>query len=113
MDSLDRGSVAADAASQAEAAVPYQQVVVCAAVRYPDGRMLVGPRHFDATMHTQFHAFGIKTQEDRSVQGFIDQHGAFLTREEAWKIAEANGQIKKRVGGDTINGGRLFSENLY
>lgn len=43
-------------------------------------------------------------------QGFIDQHGNFYSREEAWKIAQANGQIIRRVGGDE---GRLFSENLY
>ena len=31
----------------------------------------------------------------------------------AWKIAEPAGQIRRRIGGDTINGGTLFSENLY
>jgi len=33
-----------------------------------------------------------------------------MTREEAWQVAEAAGQIKYRVGGD---GKELFSENLY
>lgn len=43
-------------------------------------------------------------------QGFIDQRGAFLTREEAHKVATGAGQIIRRCGGDD---GRLFSENLY
>jgi hypothetical protein len=43
-------------------------------------------------------------------QGFIDQFGVFMTREEAYEVAKAAGQIKYRCGGDE---GRLFSENLY
>jgi hypothetical protein len=43
-------------------------------------------------------------------QGFIDQLGVFLTRQEAFAIASERGQIKRRVGGDE---GKLFSENLY
>jgi hypothetical protein len=43
-------------------------------------------------------------------QGFIDQFGKFLTREEAWVIASENGQIRRQVGGDQS---RLYSENLY
>jgi hypothetical protein len=46
-------------------------------------------------------------------QGFIDQFGKYYTRTEAWKIAEAMGQIRYRCGGDTANGGTLYSENLY
>jgi hypothetical protein len=59
-------------------------------------------------MHAQLRAAG----GERSVaeQGFVDQHGVFLTREEAMEIARAAGQIVRRCGGDSI---RLFSENLY
>lgn len=48
-------------------------------------------------------------------QGFIDQFNNFYTRKEAWIIAETNGQIIRRVGGDmSLDGeGKLFSENLY
>lgn len=84
--------------------------IVCAAVRYLDGKMLVAPRHFDSIMHAQYAAFGITNTEDHSVQGFVDQHCNFYTRQEAYVIAEANGQIRRRVGGDE---GKLFSENLY
>jgi hypothetical protein len=44
------------------------------------------------------------------VQGFIDQFGDFMTREEARKVALDAGQVRRRVGGDSE---RLFSENLY
>lgn len=82
--------------------------IVCAALFSKDGYgiVAVGPRHFDATMHRQLPDGGGRNTE----QGFIDQHGTFFTREQAWIIAESNGQIIKRVGGDE---GRLFSENLY
>lgn len=43
-------------------------------------------------------------------QGFIDQYGNFYTREEAYFVAEENGQIIKKCGGDRVS---LFSENLY
>lgn len=89
-------------------------VVVCSACRY-DKHMLIGARHWDANMRAQaefvpkeVHPFKIDWE-----QGFIDQHCNFLTRTEAWKIAEANGQIIRRVGGDEADGGTLFSENLY
>lgn len=43
-------------------------------------------------------------------QGFLTSEGRFVARDEAWKIAEAAGQIVARCGGD---GDWLFSENLW
>lgn len=43
-------------------------------------------------------------------QGFVDQFGAFLTREEAWAIASAAAQIIHPLPGRE---GTLYSENLY
>lgn len=43
-------------------------------------------------------------------QGFIDNRGAFHTREEAHVIAIKNGQRRYRCGGDET---RLYSEGLY
>lgn len=83
--------------------------VVCAANLYGNGVMLVGPRHFDATMRDQFRRFGLKHGAPH-VQGFIDQWGEFMTREEAHKVATEQGQIRHRCGGDDRE---LFSENLY
>ena len=86
--------------------------VVCAALRRDNGEIVCGPRHFDPTMRA---AIGRICVEDQQAwrfaeQGFVDQRGNFLTREEAWPIALANGQIRRRCGGDD---GKLFSENLY
>ena len=43
-------------------------------------------------------------------QGFVDNYGDFLTREQAWYLAEANDQIRNRHCGQE---GMLYSENLY
>lgn len=94
--------------------------IVCAAMRFPDGTIVVGPRHWDQTMRATADRLGLieKRRSGLEVvgseeQGFIDQHGKFFTRQEAWKIAEANRQIYRRCGGDDAHGGTLYSENLY
>lgn len=89
-----------------------QRRVVCAAVKYTDGTMLVGPRHFDAVMNAQYHRFfngGEAPTENRGVQGFLDQFGAFMDRFEALTIAQEAGQIRHK----THPADRLFSEDLY
>jgi hypothetical protein len=43
-------------------------------------------------------------------QGFIDNRGTFLTREQALARTLAHGQQRYRCGGDETE---LFSENLY
>lgn len=77
--------------------------------------ILIGIRHWDNFMHEQFNALvgSYRIHTLPIEQGFIDQYGKFHTRTEAWKIADENGQIINRCGGDTANGGTLFSENLY
>lgn len=85
-----------------------EQWIVCAAIRNSFGQIICGPRHFDQRMRDQI---GISRNDWKSSeQGFVDQFGAFLTREEAHAIAAKNGQIRRRCGGDK---NRLFSENLY
>ena len=84
--------------------------IVCAALRSRiTGTVVPGPRHFDATMCALIQ----KLPPDNwliAEHGFLDTHGQFLTRQEAWAVAEANGQIVHRCGGDAKE---LFSENLY
>lgn len=94
--------------------------IICAANRIALSNattiLLVGPRHWDKTMHNSFDNMNpYDYQIEFEVQGFIDQFGNFYDRYDAWIIAETNGQIIRRVGGDTtLDGkGRLFSENLY
>lgn len=101
--------------------------IVCAANRRKNGEIVLGVRHFCMHMRNAIHqhiladdalqgyegAETSTTDWSQSEQGFICNKGDFHTREEAWKIAEKTNQIVRRVGGDTMNGGRLFSENLY
>lgn len=90
------------------------QRVVCAANRLPCGIILLGIRHWDQFMHHQANVLQAQTRIDeqeiiRAEQGFVDQWGNFLTREEARVIAEKNGQIYREVGPKD----ELYSENLY
>lgn len=86
------------------------QRVVCAANRCRDtGKIAIGVRHFCPIMREIMDAMpGPKWPT--SEQGFIDQLGNFLTREEALEIAKRENQIVRRCGGDKH---KLFSENLY
>lgn len=92
-----------------------KRYVVCSACKSQCGElMLIGARHYDSLMHKTMKALeGAGYKWTAGEQGFVDQYGEFMTREEAWIVARASGQIRRRVGGDTLNGGRLFSENLY
>jgi hypothetical protein len=100
-----------------------QQRIVCAANKVlwkePSGRfqgeqILLGVRHWDVFMREARYDLASGGLEVVEVeQGFVDQHGKFLSRTEAWKVAEAAGQIIQRCGGDTADGGTLYSENLY
>jgi hypothetical protein len=92
--------------------------IICAAnkLQLEDGSIVVvaGARHWDKGMHEIVDVFYSPLSRELE-QGFIDQFNNFYTREQAWIIAETNGQIVRRVGGDTkLDGsGKLFSENLY
>jgi hypothetical protein len=45
-------------------------------------------------------------------QGFIDHERGYVTREEAWKIAEASGQLLERAPTDGRDG-KLYSEDVW
>ena len=86
--------------------------VVCAALRECNGDLIIGPRHFDQTMVRQMIQSNLPRDNWRQAeQGFIDQYGRFLTREEAFIIATEAGQILRECGSESA--GRLYSENLY
>lgn len=86
-----------------------QQIVVCAANRLANGVIICGARHWDKIMRAQAEAMGVKGGNEE--QGFIDQFGDFLTREQAMGIVKQSGQRFDidRNSGDTT----LFSEGLY
>lgn len=78
--------------------------IVCAANKV-GGTLILGVRHHDEIMR-----YCCKKLDGYAEQGFVDNRGQFLTREEAWPIALAAGQIIRRCGGDGV---KLYSENLY
>lgn len=85
------------------------QRVVSMAACIVDGHLIVGNRHFCPIMRMTIENLGIdpfNNQHDIGTdQGFVDQWGVWMSREEAWVVAKAAGQIKK-----VYTEGVLYSE---
>lgn len=98
-----------------------QRRIVSAAMLMHDGAIITGIRHFSPEMRATlkrcygaglriFGRWWIKPYHLHvKEQGFVDQFGVFLNREDAWVVAEQAGQILRRVA----TPGELYSENLY
>lgn len=91
--------------------------IVCAAnkmkeVGYNTLFYIYGVRHYGPEMREALEMWEDRPYEEIE-QGFLTNKRGFVSRQEAWKIAVAAGQIIRRVGGDTSKGGTLYSENLY
>jgi len=87
-----------------------EQIVVCAACKSSKGTIVAGARHCDSVMRPIMFPDHKRTGEwSDFIQGFIDQHGTFLTREEAYVIAKKNNQIRHPEIGENV----LYSEHLY
>jgi hypothetical protein len=89
-----------------------QTRIVSAAIRH-NGFVIPSAHHFDAYMNKlievlppEFHPTCVDWQE-----GFVTNHGGFVTREQAWRIAFKAGQIIGVEMGYTS--GILHSHNLY
>ncbi len=90
--------------------------VICAACEYA-GILILGPRHWDKTMHKQYKLMH-KSKDNFPKgclfrQGFIDQFGIFMDRKEAMQVANTANQpidIDRGCGGDNTT---LYSEGLY
>ena len=88
--------------------------IICAANNY-GGYIVTGARHFCPIMCMQIDSVGhdllleFAGGYDNVEQGFIDQYGLFMDREEAYQVAKAAGQILTRhEWGET-----LYSESIY
>jgi len=91
--------------------IPELQRVVCAAIRHKQTQLvLCGARHFDYIMLNHISETELEGWADAD-QGFIDQWGNFLTRQEAYIIAERQGQLTAQGAPHTK--GILYSEDLY
>lgn len=87
-----------------------KQWIVCAATLMKDGAIVTGIRHYSPEMRAIMKkAYGEGYHLLVAQQGFVDNFGKFLSREDAWIIAEKNGQIQYQVSSPS----ELYSENLY
>lgn len=107
----------------AEGHPPVPRIVVCAANKYGDV-IIAGARHHDSVMKSQIEEIGggdhkagwtqlcdgTISGERAEQQGFIDQYGVWMSREEAAFVVTANKQSGLR---NPDHGGILFSEDLY
>ena len=89
------------------------RVVVCAANRY-GLNIFTGVRHFCPVMVVNMKYADIPwlRKEYGEEQGFIDQFGVFMSREEALEVAKEAGQIN-RWRTKTHPEHLLFSEDIY
>lgn len=87
--------------------------IVCAAIKAEDGDLLLGIRHYSNDMveqidnRTDGYKFYHRNGDD---QGFVDQDGVYLTRDEAYIVAKEAGQIVYDLG---FSNNKLYSEHLY
>lgn len=92
----------------------WQRRVVAAANRYGDV-IVVADRHHSKFMNSQLKVLkeaGVISTVHTRDQGFIDNQGNFLTREEACVVAREAGQINQvRLKNTPFR--ELFSEDLY
>lgn len=81
--------------------------VVSMAANIVDGRLIIGNRHFCPLMQMQIELLGLNCKEHNisTDQGFVDQWGIYMNREEAWFVAKNANQIK-----EVFVEGILFSE---
>ena len=100
-------------------------LIVCAAIRNDKTGIVLCGVHHGVCMGLAIR-LGLQPREAGSADwtcGFVDNEQQFLTRAEAWKVADAAGQIRRPTGWEkdysqTRPAGvgdekLLFSENLY
>jgi len=88
--------------------------IICAAVRIDEtDKIFLGHRHCHCNDAANGElSWSMNRQEIsklETTEGFMTSENRFVDRKEAWKIAEAAGQIKQQSGGH----GTLYSEDLY
>ena len=100
----------------AEGHDPVARYVVCAANRFGD-LVICGARHYDSVMCRVIKELGGMEavhdglERDDIEQGFIDQYGAFMSRDEAAFVVVSNKQAIAEP--EQAELGRLISENIY
>ena len=92
----------------------FKEYIVCAAIRNADGVVITGVRHYDLLMNAMAERLGGRPAWRGAEQGFVSNKYPFrfLTREEAYVIAVAAGQIRNDVPSMAAQG-QLDSSHLY
>lgn len=100
------------------------RVVVCAAIRHRrSGIIICGARHGDCLGAAVRSLVDANPGGETWECGFVDQDNQFMSRAEAWVVADAAGQIRRPHGFERDYSSHrkpnvgdqelLFSENLY
>jgi hypothetical protein len=87
------------------------QRVVCAAIKHRTGLVVAGARHWDGVMCKMVDIAIPNRQEGNSSnweEGFLNDQGEFLTRNEALTVAKNSGQVSS-----SLNTDKLYSADLY
>lgn len=85
--------------------------IVCAAVRMKDGTIFPGVRHYSPDMRLMITLAGYSGKKLAGAEdGFVDQWGCFLTRQEAFAVALRQRQYAPYP---PYAIGTLYSEDLY
>lgn len=90
-----------------------KEFIICSAIRIENGKIYYGHRHHHClqAMNGEL-SWDMNRQEIYKVkkeQGFITNKNRFVSREQAWIIAEKANQIKENSGSK----GTLYSEDIY
>lgn len=92
-----------------------KEIVICAAIRMPDGYIVRGHRHADAIATAR----GIPRYKDAlhpqfNDQGFVTSLNRYINRTEGCEIQRAAGvESVCKNPNDKYLGGELYSEDLY
>lgn len=88
-----------------------RRVVVCAAIKLSDKRVVAGVRHYDRYIRDAIPRDKADKLLGHSTEGFVDNRFNFLTRQEAYPIALEAGQLLETARGNATIG--LHSEDIY
>jgi len=87
-------------------------MIVCSAIKTHRGEIITGKRHPDCIRQMAESGKYTKPVTKDAIQGFMDDAGNFLGREDARAHFLACGQFS-RCGNDRMHPELLFSEDLY
>ena len=89
------------------------EIVICAAVRASDGKVVRGHRHNDAMRTLQGMPAYREERPYGDNQGFVTSRNRYVNRTEGCEIQKTAGIKSVMPEGEQYLGGELYSEDLY